>query len=94
MTRQFTKVPLAPENERIAEKVRLSFDFRMAPATEVELARWGVGRMRRPRGFGEPGRWCGREDLNLHTLSGTCTSSMRVCQFRHDRKINMRCHTS
>ena len=30
--------------------------------------------------------WCGREDLNLHTPSGTCTSSMRVCQFRHDRK--------
>jgi NAD(P)-dependent dehydrogenase (short-subunit alcohol dehydrogenase family) len=29
--------------------------------------------------------WRGREDLNLHTLSGTCTSSMRVCQFRHDR---------
>ena len=32
-------------------------------------------------------RWCGREDLNLHTL--TCTSSMRVCQFRHDRKIEL-----
>ena len=30
--------------------------------------------------------WCGRGDLNLHTLTGTCTSSMRVCQFRHDRK--------
>src|SRR6266481_8096967 len=26
-------------------------------------------------------RWCGREDLNLHTLTGTCTSSMRVRQF-------------
>ena len=32
--------------------------------------------------------WCGREDLNLHTLTGTCTSSMRVCQFRHDRQTN------
>ena len=31
--------------------------------------------------------WCGREDLNLHTPSGTCTSSMRVCQFRHDRVL-------
>ena len=31
-------------------------------------------------------RWCGREDLNLNTW-GTCTSSMRVCQFRHDREI-------
>jgi hypothetical protein len=31
------------------------------------------------------GEWCGREDLNLHTLSGTCTSSMRVYQFRHGR---------
>ena len=30
-------------------------------------------------------QWWGREDLNLHTLTGTCTSSMRVCQFRHDR---------
>ena|ERR1019366_1442306 len=30
--------------------------------------------------------WCGRKDLNLHTLTGTCTSSMRVCQFGHDRK--------
>src|SRR5262249_19890265 len=32
--------------------------------------------------------WCGREDLNLHTPSGTCTSSMRVCQFaaRPNRK--------
>ncbi len=34
-------------------------------------------------------RWCGREDLNLHTLTGTCTSSMRVRQFRHDRKIEL-----
>ena len=39
-------------------------------------------------------RWCGREDLNLHTLTGTCTSSMRVCQFRHDRKINFIAPTS
>ena len=35
-------------------------------------------------------RWCGREDLNLHTLTGTCTSSMRVCQFLHDRKHRTR----
>jgi hypothetical protein len=36
-------------------------------------------------------RWV-REDLNLHILSGTCTSSMRVCQFRHDRKFQTRCN--
>ena len=30
--------------------------------------------------------WWGREDLNLQTFTGTCTSSMRVCQFRHDRE--------
>ena|SRR5487761_1721718 len=29
----------------------------------------------------------GREDLNLHTLTGAYTSSMRVCQFRHDREL-------
>ena len=34
--------------------------------------------------------WCGREDLKLHTLTGTCTSSMRVCQFRHDREPQAR----
>jgi hypothetical protein len=28
--------------------------------------------------------------LNLHTPSGTCTSNMRVCQFRHDRKDQSR----
>ena len=39
-------------------------------------------------------KWCGREDLNLHTLTGTCTSSMRVCQFRHDRKTQSRVPTS
>jgi hypothetical protein len=38
--------------------------------------------------------WCGREDLNLHTLPGTCTSSMRVCQFRHDRKASKAHHTN
>src|SRR6202011_3752990 len=30
------------------------------------------------------------EDLNLRSLTGTCTSSMRVCQFRHDRKYRTR----
>ena len=29
--------------------------------------------------------WCGPEVLDLHTVTGTCTSSMRVCQFRRDR---------
>ena len=36
----------------------------------------------------------GREDLNLHTLTGTCTSSMRVCQFRHDRELHIFTPTS
>ena len=29
--------------------------------------------------------WCGREDSNLHGLSATATSTLRVYQFRHDR---------
>ena len=29
--------------------------------------------------------WCGQEDLNLHSVSRTSTSSWRVCQFRHGR---------
>ena len=51
------------------------------------------------REFCEPGRpgqfctalspnpkgWCGQEDLNLHSVSRTSTSSWRVCQFRHGR---------
>jgi hypothetical protein len=28
---------------------------------------------------------CGREDLNLHGITPTATSTLRVCQFRHDR---------
>jgi len=38
--------------------------------------------------------WCGREDLNRHTLTGTCTSSMRVCQFRNDRELKLVTPTS
>ena len=30
-------------------------------------------------------QWCGREDLNLHGISPTATSTLRVYQFRHDR---------
>jgi hypothetical protein len=30
--------------------------------------------------------WCGREDSNFHGLSPTTTSTLRVYQFRHDRK--------
>ena len=29
--------------------------------------------------------WCGREDLNLHGVTPTGTSSLRVYQFRHVR---------
>ncbi len=32
--------------------------------------------------------WCGREDSNFHGLSPTTTSTLRVYQFRHDRKID------
>jgi hypothetical protein len=32
-------------------------------------------------------RWCGREDLNLHSLAATGTSSLRVYQFRHVRVV-------
>ena len=30
--------------------------------------------------------WCGREDSNFHGLSPTTTSTLRVYQFRHDRR--------
>jgi hypothetical protein len=30
-------------------------------------------------------RWCAREDLNLHPVSGTRPSTVRVCLFRHSR---------
>jgi hypothetical protein len=30
--------------------------------------------------------WCGREDSNFHGVSPTATSTLRVYQFRHDRK--------
>ena len=30
--------------------------------------------------------WCGQEDSNFHGLSPTTTSTLRVYQFRHDRK--------
>src|SRR5215510_2012105 len=36
-------------------------------------------------GYLENSRWCGREDSNLHGISPTSTSSLRVYQFRHDR---------
>lgn len=29
--------------------------------------------------------WCAREDSNLHAVSGTATSRLRVYQFRHGR---------
>jgi hypothetical protein len=32
-----------------------------------------------------PTRWCAREDLNLHPLSRTRPSTVRVCLFRHSR---------
>ena len=31
--------------------------------------------------------WCGREDLNLHGLAPTSSSSLLVCQFQHVRSI-------
>ena len=34
--------------------------------------------------------WCGREDSNFHGLSPTTTSTLRVYQFRHDRKSDER----
>jgi lipoyl(octanoyl) transferase len=30
--------------------------------------------------------WCGREDSNFHGVSPTATSTLRVYQFRHDRR--------
>ena len=33
------------------------------------------------------GKWCGREDSNFHGIAPTATSTLRVYQFRHDRKI-------
>src|SRR5208337_4445135 len=30
--------------------------------------------------------WCGREESNFHGISPTATSTLRVYQFRHDRK--------
>jgi hypothetical protein len=35
-------------------------------------------------------RWCAREDLNLHPLSGTRPSTVRVCLFRHSRVVASR----
>ena len=32
--------------------------------------------------------WCAGEDLNLHALSGTGPSSLRVCRFHHPRAFN------
>ena len=34
--------------------------------------------------------WCGREDSNFHGVSPTATSTLRVYQFRHDRKTPRR----
>lgn len=31
--------------------------------------------------------WCGREDSNFHGSYPTATSTLRVYQFRHDRKM-------
>jgi hypothetical protein len=31
-------------------------------------------------------KWCGREDSNFHPCYRTATSTLRVYQFRHDRK--------
>jgi hypothetical protein len=33
---------------------------------------------------------CAREDLNLHPLSGTRPSTVRVCLFRHSRVVASR----
>ena len=33
------------------------------------------------------GIWCGREDSNFHGIAPTATSTLRVYQFRHDRKF-------
>jgi hypothetical protein len=30
--------------------------------------------------------WCGREDSNFHGVTPTAPSTLRVYQFRHDRK--------
>ena len=32
-------------------------------------------------------KWCGREDSNFHGIAPTATSTLRVYQFRHDRKF-------
>jgi hypothetical protein len=37
------------------------------------------------QGFIHP-NWCGREDSNFHGSYPTATSTLRVYQFRHDRK--------
>ena len=34
--------------------------------------------------------WCGREDSNFHSLTGTAPSTLRVYQFRHDRKNQLK----
>ena len=65
----------------------------MARATELGLCYVERSKDEDPN-FDELWGWCGREDLNLHTLSGTCTSSMRVCQFRHDRLKKLIAYTS
>ena len=38
----------------------------------------------------QEGKWCGREDSNFHPCYRTATSTLRVYQFRHDRKAGWR----
>ena len=33
-------------------------------------------------------KWCGRRDSNPHSCYRTATSTLRVYQFRHDRKTS------
>src|SRR5262244_1889445 len=48
-------------------------------------ARRQARRQRVSEGWMRRSVWCGREDSNLHGISPTSTSSLRVYQFRHDR---------